>query len=262
MTFKSKYGVLKVGCVGAVSTHPDYRKNGYFTLIMKKILSYAKRYNFDMLFLTGNRFRYSHFGFENAGRKMVVGVSQRTIKSLKTEVFEVAELEKNNMNDIAMCLNLYNRQPQHILRTKENFYNHVISWNCKPYIVKVAGQIVGYFSIKDDYRVCELVCKNKYLNTMFAASLGNKEEVFIEFPYSSYSSNLLSKVDMYEIHSNAMYNILNWESVKKYLAFDQLKSTEFYKMSNKERFRHLLGCDEFPSDFCKLNIFVYNCDQG
>jgi predicted acetyltransferase len=30
MTFVSKYGTLKAGCVGAVSTHPDYRKKGYF----------------------------------------------------------------------------------------------------------------------------------------------------------------------------------------------------------------------------------------
>ena len=262
MTFKSKFGLLKVGCVGAVSTHPDYRKNGYFTLIMKKILSYAKRHNFDMLLLTGNRFRYNHFGFENAGRKMVVGVSKRTSKLLKSEMFEVSRLDKNNLSDISDCLNLYNKQLQHILRTKDNFYNHVVSWNCVPYIVKVVGKTIGYFSIKDDNQVCEFVCNNKYLDTMMTAALGDRNEVYIELPYSLYSNKLLSKVDMYEVHSSAMFNVLNWENVQKYLGFDQLKTFEFYKMSKKERFRHLLGCDEFSSDFCKLDMFVYNCDLG
>ena len=262
MTFKSEFGVLKVGCVGAVSTHPDYRKNGYFTLIMKKILSYAKRHRFDMLLLTGNRFRYSHFGFENAGRKMVVGISKRTSKLLESEMFEVSKLEQNNINDISDCFDLYNKQPQRILRTKVNFYNHVISWKCVPYVVKVAGKIIGYFSIKDENYVCEFIYKSKYLDTMLAAALGDRNEVYIELSYSLYSNNLLSKVDMYEVQSNAMFNILKWESVQKYLGFDSLKTFEFYKMSKKDRFRHLLGCDEFSSDFCKINMFVYNCDLG
>ena len=262
MTFKSKYSSLKVGCVGAVSTHHEYRKNGYFSLIMKKIISYSKRHNFDMLFLSGNRFRYNHFGFENGGRKMIIGVSQRTKHVLKSDGFEVLELEKNNIDDINACLSLYSKQPQHILRTTDNFYNHVISWNCNPFVVKVAGEVVGYYSIKDNNHVCECVFKHKYLDTMLHACLAERNEVYIELPYSVYSNKLVSKVDMYEIQYNLMYNVLNWESVQKYLGFDESKTAEFNKLSNKDKFRTLLGCDEFPSKFSKLNMFVYNCDQG
>ena len=68
MTFVSKYHTLKVGCVGAVSTHPEYRNRGYFTSVISKVIKYAKSHDFDLLFLGGNRFRYNHFGFENAGR--------------------------------------------------------------------------------------------------------------------------------------------------------------------------------------------------
>ena len=79
MELSNNNATLKVGCVGAVSTHPDYRKNGYFKMLMNKILSYAKKHKFDLLFLGGNRFRYNHFGFENAGRKLVFNISNRII---------------------------------------------------------------------------------------------------------------------------------------------------------------------------------------
>ena len=181
---------------------------------------------------------------------------------LKGKEFEVIKLDRNNVGDINACLDLYNKQPQHILRTSDNFYNHVISWNCEPYIVKVADEIIGYYSIKDNNHICECVFKKKCLDTMLKACLADRNEVYIELPYSLYSNELVSKVDMYEVQYNLMYNVLNLENVKTYLDFDDSKTVEFDKMSKKDKFRALLGCDEFPAKYSKLNMFFYNCDQG
>ena len=169
MTFYSKYGSLKAGCVGAVSTHPDYREKGYFSKTIKKVIGYARRHQFDILFLGGNRFRYNHFGFENAGRKLLVNVSQRTEKLLKTVEFKVEQLDKNNMAEIKSCLQLYKKQQLHCNRTLENFYNHLISWDCLPYVIKVNDKIIGYYVIKEDNYVMELAFENKYLDTVLKA---------------------------------------------------------------------------------------------
>lgn len=262
MTFESKCGILKVGCVGAVSTHPDYRKNGYFSMIIKKVIKYAKNHNFDMLFLGGNRFRYNHFGFENAGRKLVVTISQRTKQVLKNNEFKVVKLDKNNIEDIQKCLQLYKKQSIRCQRTVENFYEHVISWGCHPYIVKVDDKLVGYYSINDDNYVMELVFDNKYLDTMLNACLNDKNEVSIEVPYSLYSNKLLSKVDYYEVRHCEMYNILNWYNVKKFLSFDGAKSEQFERLTKKEKIRALLGCDEFSTKFAEIDMFVYSGDRG
>ena len=85
MTFINKKKVLNVGCIGAVSTHPDYRQNGYFTILMKKVIFEAKKLKYDLLFLGGNRTRYSHFNFENAGRKLILNVSQRSLAKTKAK---------------------------------------------------------------------------------------------------------------------------------------------------------------------------------
>ena len=122
MELSNNNATLKVGCVGAVSTHPDYRKNGYFKMLMNKILSYAKKHKFDLLFLGGNRFRYNHFGFENAGRKFVFNISSRTKHRLKPKEFEVIKLDKDDERSIDVCLSLYNKSSQKMLRTKNNCY--------------------------------------------------------------------------------------------------------------------------------------------
>ena len=88
---------------------------------------YLHYYNYDLLFLGGNRLRYGRFGFENAGRKFVFNISQRTKHRLKPESFEVIKLNKDDHKEIETCLSLYNKSSQRMLRTKENFYNHVIN---------------------------------------------------------------------------------------------------------------------------------------
>lgn len=261
MFFESIYGTLKVGCVGAVSTHPDYRNNGYFSKVIKKIINYAKRHDFDTLFLGGNRFRYNHFGFENAGRKMIISISQRTRQTLKTSPYKIEKLDKNNSNDIIACLNLYNKQAQHVKRNEYDFFNHVITWNSTPYIVKVDEKIVGYFSVKDD-EVLELIFIDKYFDTVLDASLSILAEVTIQLPYSLYSEKLLKKVDSYTVLHNEMHYVINWDKAKKYLGFDETKSDEFNKLSKKEKLRALFGCNEFPTKFCKLDMYIGRCDQG
>lgn len=262
MTFVSKYTTLKVGCVGAVSTHPDYRKNGYFSMLMGKIISYAKKHEFDTLFLGGNRFRYNHFGFENAGRKLIINISKRTKHTLKPTDFEVIKLERDNVNDIRECLNLYNKQTQHVSRRIDNFYDHIITWDCEPYVVKVSGKIVGYYAIKNNHDIFEFVFVNKYLDTMLAAALDGKDEVYIMLPYTLYSNELLRKVDSYSVEHNEMHQVLNWDKVKKYLGYNYEYEEEFNKLSKREKVRALLGCNEYSSKFCELDMFIYRTDQG
>ena len=97
---------------------------------------------------------------------------------------------------------------------------------------------------------------------MLMACLGEKDKVYIQLPYSSYTNKILSKVDDYSVMHNEMHYVLNWNNVKKYLAFDYTKETEFNKLTKREKVRALLGCNEFPTKYCRLDMFIYRCDQG
>ncbi len=262
MTLKSKYGTLNVACVGAVSTHPDFRLKGYFKMLMKKILQVAKKEKYDLLFLGGNRYRYGHYGFENAGRKLVVCLSARTKKELRPCPYQVERLNENDHLAILECLKMYNRQPQHVLRNQENFYKHVISWNCVPYIVKVNEKIVGYFSLKDNHHVYEMLYKKKYKDCVLDACLLDKKEIYIQTSMKEYNEDLLHKIDWFRVEHNEMYKVLNWEKVAKYLNFKKGYETIFESFNNKEKIRKGLGNDAFESQFGDESIFIFPCDQG
>ncbi len=262
MTLKSSYGSLNVACVGAVSTHPDYRLKGYFKILMKKILQIAKNKKYDLLFLGGNRYRYGHYGFENAGRKLVVCLSKRTKKELKPFPYQVERLSENNKEAIKECLKMYNRQPQHILRNVDNFYQHLISWNCVPYLVKVDGKIVGYYSIKGNDHVYEMAYKRKYKDSVLDGCLLDKNEVYIQTSMKEYNEDILHKIDWFRVEHNEMYKVLNWENVAKYLHFKEDYFKTFQSLNAKEKIRQGLGNDAFESKFGEESIFIFPCDQG
>ena len=262
MTFINKKKTLNVGCIGAVSTHPDYRKNGYFTILMKKVIAEAKRLKYDLLFLGGNRTRYSHFNFENAGRKLVLNVSQRSLAKVKAKPYSVSLLNKDNKDDINECLKLYNRQAQHVNRTITNFYNHLVSWNCIPYVVKVDNKIIGYYSLKNENNIYEFVYNKAFQNEMYKATLNDKKDVIIQTSMKEYNNDTLNKVDWFNVEHCEMYNVLNFKNVCNYLGFDESKANEFNKLSKKEKIRKLLGSAAYPSLYAKDTMFIFTCDQG
>jgi hypothetical protein len=231
-------------------------------MTIKKVIKYAKNHHFDILFLGGNRFRYNHFGFENAGRRLVFNISQRTKQVLKSEEYKVVKLDKNNNADINAGLSLYNKQLIHSQRTSANFYEHTISWGCQPYVIKVDDRVVGYFLRKEQRDIFELVFENKYLDTVLMACLGDNDEVSIALPYSLYSEKLLSKVEAYSVCHCEMFNVLNWDSVSKYLNFPSDYQNDFNKLTKKEKIRYGLGFDEFSSKIADFDMFIYPCDQG
>ena len=262
MTMVSKYSTLNVGCIGAVSTHPNYRLKGYFKELMKRTIKEAKKQKCDLLFLGGNRLRYGRFGFENAGRKFVFNISSRTKHRLKPKEFEVIKLDKDDERSIDACLSLYNKSSQKMLRTKENFYNHIISWNCVPYVVKVDNEIIGYYGLKDDTFIYELIYKKGYKDTVLAACLSDKKEVSIQTSMNELTKDILHKIDWYKVEHNEMFNVLNWDNVAKYLNFKEGYKEDFKKLSKKERIIIGLGSEISESKYGYESIFTFPCDQG
>ena len=59
-----------------------------------------------------------------------------------------------------------------------------------------------------------------------------------------------------------MHLVLNWDNVAKYMNFKEGYQESFNKLTKKEKIRHGLGCDEFPSKYSNFDLFIYSCDQG
>jgi predicted N-acetyltransferase YhbS len=54
---------LRVGCIGAVVTHPDYRRQGIGSALMQDALAYARARDYALLLLNGAAHFYDPFGY-------------------------------------------------------------------------------------------------------------------------------------------------------------------------------------------------------
>ena len=60
--------ILRIGGIGAVSTHEKYRGKGHMHDLLTEALRFLKERKFDISWLGGDRKRYGNFGWENGGR--------------------------------------------------------------------------------------------------------------------------------------------------------------------------------------------------
>lgn len=256
----SKYGHLEAYCIGAVSTHPDYRLRGYFKLLMKKVIDYAKKKKADLLFLGGNRLRYGYFGFENAGRTLSFDISSRTKNLLHVKEYEVSRLYKIDIANIKSCLKLYNLKSQRVVRTTKDFYDYLISWKCIPYVVKENGIVIGYYSINDK-AIYEFAYKKRFRDFVLDDMLKDNDFVNVITSTNELNKDLLNKIDGYSVLHNDMYLVLKWGNVARYLNFKDDSLEKLKKQSKKEMIINGLGSCLNESSYGYESMFISMLDK-
>ena len=249
---------IKIACVGAVSTLPEYRNKGYFTQVLNKVIDKANELKLDLLYLGGDRTRYNHFGFETAGRCVYLNLNKRNVNQLKEETYELYKLEEDNIEVIKDLYDLYNKEPMRIERTLDNFYKTLISWNCIPYYVKQNNRVVGYFTYKEG-EVDELIFDCS-MDTMFRAILDVSDYLMMTLPMKYYKE-VINKSDWYVIRFADMFKILNYNNVVDFLGGNAYELEFLKKKDELERIRLVLGDAAYDSLIAE-NMFISRTNGG
>lgn len=84
---------LSVAGLTSVATHPDYRGRGLMQQALKMALSVMWGRGIACCWLTGDRVRYGHFGWENAGRKYYFSITPRTLRRAGRDDVEIRRFE-------------------------------------------------------------------------------------------------------------------------------------------------------------------------
>jgi predicted GNAT family N-acyltransferase len=72
--------VLKIGGIGGVATHPDYRKQGHAGKVLQDCIDMMKSQDYDLSILwTGINGYYRRWGWENAGHQHYFKIDRSTI---------------------------------------------------------------------------------------------------------------------------------------------------------------------------------------
>ncbi len=115
------YGIwLKVGLIGCVCTHPDYRMKGYASSLVKDAFAKLYRDHVDFVMVSGARSLYSRAGCVEAGIIYNYYVPLNTLKDLATSLDEL-KVESYSEDKTSDLIELYQREPIRFRRSFEEF---------------------------------------------------------------------------------------------------------------------------------------------
>lgn len=150
---------IKVGYVGTVSVHPDSRNKGYMRNVMEEACQGAEKAQQDLLVLDGNRHRYQYYGFEKAGVKYCFNLTEDSIQhgyrnlKLKKRECEISFVEITDKKEdyLEEMYGLY-CQKRVTVRSREDFFLTLQSWNALLFAVVEKEKVIGYLNLSYDMR--------------------------------------------------------------------------------------------------------------
>lgn len=135
---------IRVGSIGGVGTHPDYRGHGLASQLLEFSARRLREAGTHIFFISGGRGLYRRLGCEPAGlfHRFLLrpGQAARTSPAIR--------LRPAEESDAAACLRLYQNSRAHFCRSESAFVEHfriqTISYRAEKWIVEAAGAPVAY----------------------------------------------------------------------------------------------------------------------
>ncbi len=157
---------LKVGGIGGVATHKDERKSGMMQRLMNACMEEMGSGGFHLSCLGGLRHRYRYFGYEKAGTMYCYSLNKKSIQLFTTNCpikkVNFQQMSENNSEWISYAKELYDNQPFHCIRSIDEFYLYLKSWNMIPWVaLDEDGNMIGYLVANES---------NNQINEIFSSS--------------------------------------------------------------------------------------------
>jgi len=145
---------LKVGGIGGVSTHPDFRGSGYMRLLMDAAMKEMQDQGYHLGCLGGLRQHYAYFNFEKCGTLLDYTILRYGVRHsshlFADKAVQFRKLESNSCMELDSAAKLHASQPFYAVRKLEQFLDVLRSWNCIPWAaLDDSGQFIGYLAANE-----------------------------------------------------------------------------------------------------------------
>jgi len=108
---------IKIGSIGAVCTHPEYRKRGFASLLLEDSIKKMDADGIDIMLVSGGRNLYERASCVEAGRVHKFRISRSDLKSFNTQKVEVFPYQERNLKNI---VEVYQKEAVRFLRPLED----------------------------------------------------------------------------------------------------------------------------------------------
>ncbi|MFN4227262.1 MAG: GNAT family N-acetyltransferase [Candidatus Ratteibacteria bacterium] len=137
---------MKIGEIGNVCTHPDYRGKGYASILLQKAIEKAKKDNLSYLMISGSRSLYKRIGAVS----MLYYFYQIKGKEKKLD-FKIRRYKDKMYRD---CIKIYQKEPVRFLRERDfstlfslyngSFKRKVMHCLSKIWVIEKEKEILSY----------------------------------------------------------------------------------------------------------------------
>jgi N-acetylglutamate synthase-like GNAT family acetyltransferase len=143
---------LKVGCIGGVATHPDYRDKGYATEVLNDCIRKMEREYYDISILwTDSPDFYRKLGWESAGTELCFNLNPENVSVLPT-IKEGVRAEEN-IYDFSEIRQFYDLK---LLRSRRELGEYPLIFNSQRKLYHLRDvKTAGYVLVGDDNSVLE-----------------------------------------------------------------------------------------------------------
>ena len=136
MTVRIGDSDLRVAGIGGVSTHRSVRGKGYMQTLMRHCVGLMQEQGFHLSYLGGQRQRYGYFGYEKCGAQPSITVSPTNLRHVYEDepALRFETLTPRDDAWLDQARSWHDQRPIYRLRPAEDFYQFLLSWNCRPHV--------------------------------------------------------------------------------------------------------------------------------
>jgi len=126
---------LRVGFVGSVCTHPDYRGRGLASTILAATMNKFQNDGVDFVCISGDRAMYRRVGARPVGGRSEFVINPENVERLKKHAPKVS-IRTANLEDAGLLASIYSQEPIRFIRPLSDYeivlkYRHCVGQTCE-----------------------------------------------------------------------------------------------------------------------------------
>ena len=227
---------LKIIGIGNVSVHPYSRSKGYMKKLMTMAVDDMIAQGADLSALSGQRQRYNYFSYDYTGSVYNYTVDTTNLRhcygdtALSMTMKEVLPEDSAALDFIA---ELIAQSPYVAIRSREELYPILRSWQATPYLFTEGYRQVGYCVIQGNAVTEISAVQDEDFPAMVRAIVAQLKRAEFQLPdfQPGYAQVLEGICSQLKITSKEMFSVLNYKNVLE--AFLRLK-TSYTALPNGE----------------------------
>ena len=228
---------LNVLTIGSICVKSEYRKQGYFKMLMRLIKDKSKDY--DLSILSGDLKRYRKYNF-------YPNLLNLYRVSAKESNIDFKKIDNTKIDD---CINLYNKRKVHAIRNKSQFIDICAQWKGEAYYIYKDNLFIGYiiFNTKKDY-VSEINGSNIIESLESFAKFKKREYINVSFLSNDYDNlNNFKDLKVSRTYNRQLYFI---NDIKRVIEVCLKYKAQYFELAK--------GSVSIKIDDCIIRITVLN----